>query len=317
MTLRCTPSSPRRRSSATAEGRDEGLVLRVAGRVATVRVAGGDREAWLASPLPGGPAVAGDRVEVEYSGGRADLSARRVLERRTVLLRGDGNARRPRAMVANADVLLIAAAVVDPPLRPRLLDRYLVAAELGGMDAALVVTKLDLPHDPTVLEAALDAYRAIGYPVVAGDARTGDVAEAVRDLIGGRVGALVGHSGVGKSTLVARMTGTDRAVGEISRKAGTGRHTTTDPRLLDLPGGGMVADTAGVRTFQLPRLDAADLEHGFREIAAAALDCRFTGCRHVGEAGCAVVDRVSAQRLESYRKLLEEVGALTRRIRPA
>lgn len=220
-------------------------------------------------------------------------------------------------MVANADLLLVAAAVVDPPLRPRLLDRYLVAAELGGMDAAIVVTKTDLPHDAAELTAVCDVYRAIGYEVLAGSA-VGQVLPAeVRALIGTGVGALVGHSGVGKSTLVATMTGQVRAVGAISRKAGTGRHTTTDPRLLDLPGGGMVADTAGVRTFTLQRLGEGDLEQGFREIARAAAGCRFRGCRHVGEDGCAVEGRVDASRLDSYRRLLTESGALTRHGRPA
>ncbi len=139
----------------------------------------------------------------------------------------------------------------------------------------------------------------------------------VRALIGGGVGALVGHSGVGKSTLVATMTGQARAVGAISRKAGTGRHTTTDPRLLDLPGGGMVADTAGVRTFNLQQLGEGDLERGFREIAAAAAGCRFRGCRHIGEDGCAVETRVAPSRLDSYRRLLTTSGALTRHGRPA
>jgi ribosome biogenesis GTPase len=220
-------------------------------------------------------------------------------------------------MVANADVLLVAAAVVDPPLRPRLLDRYLVAAELGGMDAAIVLTKLDLPHDRDLVAETTAVYEDVGYRVLSGSAREGDLPDRVAALVGGRVGALVGHSGVGKSTLVGRMTGQERAVGEISRKAGTGRHTTTDPRLLDLPGGGMIADTAGVRTFSLPRLEEDELAEGFREIAEAAVDCRFRGCRHVGEDGCAVAGRVTPARLDSYRRLLTEARALTRRGRPA
>ena len=288
----------------------------MAGRVATVRVAEGDREAWLPSPVAGGPAVAGDRV-VLAAGDAGDLSVRSVLPRETVLLRGDGTARRPRPMVANADVLLVAAAVVDPPLRPRLLDRYLVAAELGGMDAAIVLTKLDLPHDRDLVAETTAVYEDVGYRVLSGSAREGDLPDRVAALVGGRVGALVGHSGVGKSTLVGRMTGQERAVGEISRKAGTGRHTTTDPRLLDLPGGGMIADTAGVRTFSLPRLEEDELAEGFREIADAAVDCRFRGCRHVGEDGCAVAGRVTPARLDSYRRLLTEARALTRRGRPA
>jgi ribosome biogenesis GTPase len=310
-------SSPRRRSSATeADRQPSALVLRVAGRVATVRAPEGDREAWLPSPTPGGPAVAGDRVAIERRDAD-ELAVTKVLPRATVLLRGDGTARRSRPMVANADLLLVAAAVVDPPLRPRLLDRYLVAAELGGMDAAIVVTKTDLPHDASELAAVCEVYRDIGYDVLVGSAVGPVLPAEVRALIGDGVGALVGHSGVGKSTLVATMTGQARAVGAISRKAGTGRHTTTDPRLLDLPGGGMVADTAGVRTFHLQQLGDGDLERGFREIAAAAAGCRFRGCRHIGEDGCAVETRVAPSRLDSYRRLLTTSGALTRHGRPA
>lgn len=293
-----------------------GRVIRVAGRVATVRVDGEDREARLPSPVPGGPAVAGDRVGLRLSGAE-DVGVTEVLERSSVLLRGDGTARRPRPMLANIDLLLVVAAVEEPPLHPRLLDRYLVAAEVGGMGAGVVLTKADLPHDEDLVARVREIYEAIGYPVLIGCATRGDLAESVAAVIGTRIGALVGHSGVGKSTLVSRMTGEERAVGAVSRKAGTGRHTTTDPRLIDLPGGGMIADTAGVRTFTLSRLGPGDLEIGFREIAEASAECRFRDCRHVGEDGCAVPGRVSAERLDSYRRLLSEAAALTGRMRPA
>ena len=97
---------------------------------------------------------------------------------------------------------------------------------------------------------------------------------------------------MGKSTLTRELTGVERAVGAVSRKAGTGRHTTSDPRLIPLPGGGAVVDMAGVRSFHLPRLSREELEAGFPEIAAASPDCRFRGCAHDGDAGCAVPGRV-------------------------
>ena len=175
------------------------------------------------------------------------------------------------------------------------------------MEAGLLLTKADVPHDEAEIAELAARYRDIGYPVLLGSAKDPAFVERVRDLIGGRVAVLAGHSGVGKSTLTRGLTGVERAVGAVSGKAGTGRHTTTDPRLIPLPGGGAVVDTAGVRTFHLPRMDRADLEAGFPEIARAAQGCRFRGCAHDGDAGCAVEGAVHPERLESYRRMLADM----------
>jgi ribosome biogenesis GTPase len=280
----------------------DAVVVRVAGPTATIAVGGEEREARLRPRVPGGPAVAGDLVALAGDGD--DAAIVRVAPRRTVLRRGDGPDRRPRAIVANADVVLVMAAVRDPPIRPPLIDRYLVAAEDGGLDAALLLTKADLPHAEAEVRELAERYRGIGYPVLQGSAKDPAFVERVRALIAGRVAVLAGHSGVGKSTLTRGLTGVERAVGAVSGKARTGRHTTTDPRLIPLPGGGAVVDTAGVRTFHLPEMERAALEAGFPEIARAAEGCRFRGCAHDGDAGCAVEGAVSPERLESYRRML-------------
>lgn len=283
----------------------DAVVVRVSGPTATIITRDGEQEARLTPRVPGGPAVAGDRVRL-----RPDTDPPvivEVLPRTSVLERGDGGDKRARPIVANADLLVVVAAVVDPPLRDRLIDRYLVAAALGRLEAALVITKTDLPHDAAALDELLAPYRELGYPTLTGNARTAALAEEVRALIDGRVAILAGHSGVGKSTLTRALTGVERAVGAVSEKVRTGRHTTSDPRLIPLPGGGAVVDTAGVRTFHLPRLDRARLEAGFPEIARAAEGCRFRGCAHDGDAGCAVVGAVPARRLESYRRMLAEM----------
>jgi ribosome biogenesis GTPase len=283
----------------------EPQVARVAGPSATLLVDGETREARIAPRLPDGPPVAGDRVAVREADG--DLVITGIHPRATTLQRGDGPSGRPRVVVANADLLAVVASVAEPPLRPRLVDRYLVAAWAGGLDPVLVLTKIDKPHDPAEVEEVAGRYRAIGYPVLVGSAKDPALHAQVRELIGGRVAALAGHSGVGKSTLTRGLTGVERAVGSVSRKAGKGRHTTTDPRLIPIPGGGAVVDTAGVRMFFLPRLSPEELEAGFPEIAAAAPECRFRGCRHRGEPGCAVADGVSPERLDSYRRLLADM----------
>ena len=288
-----------------AEAGHEAVVVRVAGPTATVSCGGDEREARLRPQVPGGPAVAGDRVELDEGGTEPAIVG--VAPRTTVLERGDGADRRPRAIVANADLVLVVAAVIQPALHPRLIDRYLVAAEDGGLESGIVLTKTDMPHDEDEIRAVSDIYRDVGYPVLSGSAKSPELVEAVRELIGGRIAVLAGHSGVGKSTLTRGLTGVQRAVGAVSAKVGTGRHTTSDPRLIPLPDGGAVVDTAGVRTFHLARMDRGRLEAGFPEIARAAAGCRFRGCAHDGDAGCAVEGAVSAERLESYRRMLADV----------
>ena len=287
-----------------AAGDERAVVVRVSGPTAAVLADGEEVEARIVPRLPGGPPVAGDRVALRPGDPPAVVG---IAPRATLLERGHGGDRRPRPLVANADLLIVVAAVTEPPLRPRLIDRYLVAAALGGLEAAVLVTKTDLPHDPAELEATLSPYGEAGYAIIAGSTRDSGLVARVRELIGARTAILAGPSGVGKSSLTRALTGVERAVGAVSRKAGTGRHTTSDPRLIPLPAGGAVVDTAGVRTFHLPRLDRERLERGFPEIADAGRDCRFRGCAHDGDAGCAVPGRVSAARLDSYRRMLHDM----------
>lgn len=289
---------------ATATSGTEVVVVRVSGPTVTVLEDGLEREVRLTPRVPGGPAVAGDRVLLRRSDDDDDSIIVQVEPRTTVLERGDGGEGRPRPIVANADLVVIVAAVVDPPLTTRLIDRYLVAAEIGGLEAAIVVTKTDLPHDEDALRETLAPYRALGHTALAGVAKDPEYIARVRALIGGRTAILAGHSGVGKSTITAALTGVPRAVGAVSAKVRTGRHTTSDPRLIPLPDGGAVVDTAGVRTFHLPKMDRGTLESGFPDIARAAEGCRFRGCAHNGDAGCAVVDAVAPARLASYREML-------------
>lgn len=283
----------------------EAVVVRVSGPTVTVLEDGREREVRLTPRVPGGPAVAGDRVRLRHAEDESIIVG--VEPRSTVLERGDGGEGRPRPIVANADMVIIVAAVVDPPLTTRLIDRYLVAATVGGLEAAIVITKTDLPHDPQALRDALEPYRALGHTALTGVAKDPAYVASIRALIDGRVAILAGHSGVGKSTITAALTGVERAVGAVSAKVRTGRHTTSDPRLIPLPTGGAVVDTAGVRTFHLPRMDRATLESGFPDIARAAEGCRFRGCAHNGDAGCAVVGAVPAARLESYRRMLADM----------
>jgi ribosome biogenesis GTPase len=282
----------------------EGVVVALGGGLAAVRVDGEERVAKLAGRLAQRPVV-GDRVDVllEPDGGaRID----RIHPRRTTLQRLQRLGRGAQPLVANADRLLIVAAAAHPPLRRGLVDRLLVAAYAGGLHAGLVITKADLDDAPEAPADVLADYAAVGYPGVAIDARTEAGIAAVRALADGAVTILAGHSGVGKSTLVNGLVGSGQATGAVNEVIGRGRHTTTAARLLR-GNGVVIVDTPGIRGFALAGIAPEALADAFPEIAALAPACRFRGCLHVGEAGCAVAGAVDERRLASYRKLLGEL----------
>lgn len=256
-----------------------------------------------------GALVPGDEVRIE---GEAEAMIRGVAARRSTLSRPDpGNPARELVIASNIDLVLVVAAAKDPPLRPRLLDRYLIAASYSGLPAVLCINKEDLlsPSERATLEDELAPYRALGVEVAWLSAQRGDGAAALRERMQGLRGVLVGHSGVGKSSLCNALLGESRReVGAIA-KHGKGRHTTTASRLLWLPGGGQLIDTPGVREFGLWGVDAASLAAYFPEIASRVDACRFADCAHRAEPGCAVKAAVEAgdippTRYDSYLSLL-------------
>lgn len=278
---------------------------------AVVRLGGEERESTIAGRLRRSRPVVGDRVEVrELPDGSLRVEA--VLPRHGVLLRG-GFRNQEKVVAANVDVLVIVAAVARPPLRTGLIDRYLVAAWRGGIEPMLTLTKVDLAHDEVAIERVRELYGALGLPVVALSLRTGEGLGELRAALADRVAVLAGHSGVGKTSLTNALTGRTDATTAVNPVVGRGRHTTTGARYMDLPGGGALIDTAGIRSFGITGVSADELQHAFPEIAAAAEHCRWENCLHrEGEDGCAVegAPGVSAERLASYRKLLAELEEL-------
>ncbi len=278
---------------------------------AVVRLGGEERESTIAGRLRRSRPVVGDRVEVrELTDGSLRVEA--VLPRHGVLLRG-GFRNQEKVVAANVDVLVIVAAVVSPPLRTGLIDRYLVAAWRGGIEAMLTLTKVDLAHDEVAIASVRELYSSLGHLVLALSLRTGEGLGELRAALADRVTVLAGHSGVGKTSLTNALTGRSDATTAVNPVVGRGRHTTTGARYMDLPGGGALIDTAGIRSFGIAGVSADELQHAFPEIAAAAEHCRWEGCLHrEGEDGCAVegAPGVSAERLASYRKLLAELEEL-------
>lgn len=309
----------------------------------TCLVGGFDRGSGAAAPLPGAPnpkddsgaqdagvpgtvvvamkarelgrqgVVVGDRVAlVGDVSGRPDTLARVVrVEDRASLLRRSADDTDPveRVVVANADQLCIVLALADPEPRPRMVDRCLVAAYDAGMDALLVLTKADL----TAPDAFVAGYAPLDVPYVVtrrdGEAIVG--LDAVRAALAGRVSVLLGHSGVGKSTLVnALVPGAARSTGVVNDVTGRGRHTSTSALALRLPGGGWVVDTPGVRSFGLAHVDPDRIIGHFPDLAAGTDECP-RGCTH-DEVECGLDAFVAgggagpagASRLESLRRLL-------------
>ncbi len=257
--------------------------------------------------------VAGDTVQCRDDPRTSETHVLKLLARRNALYRSNlrGGA---EPVVANlSQLLVVLAARPEPDLF--VLDRYLAAATSGGIAATLVLNKRDLGINPD-LQNELSVFRDIGYDWIACSTRTGEGIEAVCTACAGATTALVGQSGVGKSSLIRRLVpDAEIAIGELVREE-EGRHTTTASRLFDLPGGGSLIDSPGVRDFApaIDRLDSGYL--GFIEVARLAPECRFTDCRHMREPGCAVIaavaaGRMHARRYESYRRLRRLFEELT------
>ena len=231
----------------------------------------------------------------------------RIADRRSVLRRtADDDDPIERVIVANADQLIVVVSVTRPAPQPRLLDRCLVAAYDAGIEAVLVVTKLDLaPADDL-----LSIYRDVPLPVITSRKDELDVTlQALRARLHERVTVFVGTSGVGKSTLVnALVPDATQRVGAVSAATGKGLHTTTAAIALPLPDGGWVVDTPGVRSFGLAHVDRDRLLRCFPDLVPGTAECP-TDCDHLDDEVCCLAEYVAGghahpERLDSLRRLL-------------
>ncbi|MFF0543057.1 ribosome small subunit-dependent GTPase A [Nocardia thailandica] len=256
------------------------------------------------------PIVVGDQVDVVGDlSGRPDTLARivRVAERRTVLRRtADDTDPFERIVVGNAEQLFIVVALADPPPRTGFVERAMVAAYAGGLQPILVLTKHDLAAESEFATAFEDLDLTILY------AGIDDPVEPVLDLLKDRLTALIGHSGVGKSTLVNRLVpAAERAVGEVSG-VGKGKHTSTQSVALPLPEGGWVIDTPGVRSFGLAHITPDDVIAAFTDLAEAIEDCP-RGCTHLGppaDPECALDELPGKERrVAAIRQLLSALNS--------
>lgn len=255
--------------------------------------------------------VVGDRVEVApVDDGSFTVEA--VAERVSEIVRSGPGGRRPKVVAANLERLVVLVAAAEPEPRTEQIDRLLVIAEAGGVAAVVGINKVDLPDTGTTVARLRSLYEAVGYPVLAMSAADGTGLEAFRGVVCDGSSALVGPSGVGKSTLLnAVEPGLGLRTGELSGKVRRGRHTTVASRLIRLSCGGLVADTPGFGDVGVWGVEAETLEACFPELPSLAEGCRFQDCAHLAEPDCAVRAAVEAggmaeSRYESYRVLMEE-----------
>jgi len=259
----------------------------------------------------------GDDVRLER-GERDDAWAiAEILPRRSRLARrAPGGGQGERIVAANIDQVVIVFAAAKPEPHPRMLDRFLVIAEGNNLSARIVINKVDLVGEDAA-RARFGVYETIGYPVLYTAAKAALGIDAARDSLGGRRSVFTGPSGVGKSSLLnAIFPGSGLRVGEISESVNKGRHTTVGAKMLALPGDddGYVIDTPGLREIGLWSLPSDHLDRCFPEMREPRERCRFGDCRHVAEPECAVRDAVAAgeitaERYDSYRRLLDEIEA--------
>jgi ribosome biogenesis GTPase len=293
---------------------EPGLIVRSQSGFFTVQTESGVRTCSLRGRLKQGKhvgdlAAVGDRVQVtSQPDGTGTIESIEPRTRSLVRLDPRPQGVYQQVLLANPDQAVFVFACANPSPHLRMLDRFLVIAEKQEIPAFIVANKVDLAGQEQA-QALFGIYPALGYPVLYTSATTGAGVEELRKRLAGRVSALAGPSGVGKSSLLnAVQPGLGLAVSGISAAFHKGRHTTTARELFALDGGGYVADTPGLRSLALWDTEPEELDGYFREIAPLVAQCQFNDCNHKTEPGCAVraaveAGTVSPERYDSYLRL--------------
>lgn len=252
--------------------------------------------------------VCGDQVLAEAIENESDWLITSILERRNQLTRPNTRGQ-VEVLAANLELLVVVAAASPKP-DWYIVDRYLCAAEIMGIGAAVVYNKTDLDSGDNGSVTELAEYTKIGYDVVRCSAKNKTGIADLQDVLAGQCAIIVGQSGVGKSSIINRLTvNAMQRTASVSQKTGEGRHTTVNSVMIPIPGNGSVIDSPGVRDYAPALASSQDAAQGFREVVATARDCRFANCKHMREPGCAVKSgvengKISERRYESYKRVI-------------
>jgi ribosome biogenesis GTPase len=255
----------------------------------------------------------GDRVLVNQAAEDQGM-IEAILPRRSGLSRPDSfYTHLQRIIAANVDQLLIVSSWREPTIWLEMIDEYLIGAARNNLDAIICINKIDLADDIVACERQVQAYFELGHCVIFTSAITGAGLRELSDLVHNRTTVMAGLSGVGKSTLLSAIDpDLDLRIGEVNRKRGQGRHTTTQATMLPLERGGYVVDTPGIRDFGIMGLTRPELISFYPEIGPIASQCRYCDCSHSHEPGCAVKAAVAqgaitSWRLENYRSIFSKL----------
>ena len=301
----------------------KGLVIKNTGSWVTVRLEDNNEEVnckmrgvfRLKGMRCTNPVAVGDIVQVEDKGGDALVVASIEPRRNYIIRRASNLSKEFQIIAANLDQAVLVATLTNPETSTTFIDRFLATAEAYQVPAVLAFNKIDLLDSPELRKQLNDLkalYEGIGYPVAVLSAETGEGVDSLRELLSGKMSLLSGNSGVGKSSIINLLVPDARVrVGDVSQAHHKGMHTTTFSELLDLPGGGSILDTPGVKAFGTIDFERSEVSHYFPEIFKISDDCRFNNCTHTHEPGCAVLEAVergdiAPSRFVSYLSILDE-----------
>ena len=260
------------------------------------------------------PIAVGDRVTYETNDDGTGLITH-IEERKNYVIRRSSNlSKQAHIIAANVDLSFLVVTINEPETSTTFIDRFLASAEAYRVPVCLIFNKTDLydGEDMEYIDGLVRLYENIGYPCVKVSSVTGQGIEELKDRIKNRITLFSGHSGVGKSTLInSLIPGVKLRTGEISGYHSRGMHTTTFSEMVDVPSGGFIIDTPGIKGFGMVDMEKDEISHYFLEIFEFSKKCRFNNCLHINEPDCAVVDAVAAHyisesRYKSYLSIMEE-----------